>query len=130
MEKDKIISHIQQLKFIDVEFKFISELLSQPNMCHQNCEEYNKVNSKVQMVHGWLEQVLPDHTKQYVLHSCIIDEDGTLKDITSWKAKAQRCRFAVDDSIIFNDQNKKEFEFSTEILGRLPLEIDVDNFTN
>jgi hypothetical protein len=67
-------------------------------------------------------------TKQYLLHTCIEEESGILVDITEWKAKAKKERFAPDKSIVFNVDNKTEFEFYSEEFGRLPLTILVKDF--
>ncbi len=130
MIADKLIEYIQLLEFNYINYEFKSDLHSQPNMCHQNCEEYKKHNPKVKLIHGWLEETLPDGTKKYQLHSCIKNELGTLIDITEWKAKARKGRFAPDENIFFNDKNKFEFEFSSKMFGRLPLTIVVEEFTS
>jgi hypothetical protein len=111
-ETCKLLTHIKTLNFTLVDYEFKSELHSQAEHCHQNCEEYmkSKRDGSVKLVHGWLKVKRTFNEIDYLLHYCIL-EDNNLKDITPWSSISEKVGFAIDDSIQINEEITDKFLF-------------------
>lgn len=115
-----LLAHINNLTFQNIPVIVQSfENGSNPGYCHQNCFNYKERFPDAEIVRGWLKSSGPAVVHGYLLHSIISHNDQFFAP-TPFLVPAYRGHFAIDNSIIWNDQNLKDWEFEIPEIGILP----------
>ncbi len=118
-----LITHIEALNFISIPVS-IQSTLNGSNIanCHQNCFNYQSLNAGAVLIHGWAKKHYHDGSVGYVLHT-IIQHKLQFIDPPPWLIPSMSGEFAIDESIVWNQENSKNWEFSTKGFGILPQEV-------
>ncbi len=116
----QLLAHITSLTFHNIPVTLQDfENGSNPGYCHQNCFNYQKKYTDAEILRGWLENKCASLEYGYVLHS-IIRHNNQLLDPTPFIVPSLRGNFAIDNSIIWNNKNEKDWEFEIPGIGTLP----------